>query len=341
MVQMITMSSIILGTMMVITSHHWLLAWVGMEINMLAILPTIAKPKTTRATEATTKYFLTQTIASIMMMMASTANAWQTGTWNITQTNNPFSSTIIILALTTKMGAAPFHFWLPEVLQGSSMKTALLISSWQKIAPTTLMYMISNNTQAIILILIGLLSILIGGMGGINQTQMRKMMAYSSINNTGWTVMTMATLPSIAMFNMIIYIIMIIPMFMMMTSTATKTLQDISIMWTTSPMLTYLMALLMLSTGSLPPLTGFMPKLIMLDELIKQELLIISTTAALMSLISLLFYMRIMYLSAMLTPPTTSASQTKWRQQTKQPNLTTMLIPTALLSLLTIPAVPS
>nr|AAG00763.1 NADH dehydrogenase subunit 2 [Trapelus agilis] len=334
-------TSIILGATMVITSHHWLMAWVGLEINMLAILPMISKPKTTRSTEATTKYFLTQTVASIMLLMASTTNAWQTGTWNITQINNMYSSTIMILALATKMGAAPFHFWFPEVLQGSSTTTAMIISSWQKIAPTAMMYMISNNPQTTILTLVGLLSMLVGGMGGINQTQMRKMMAYSSISNTGWTTMMMAIAPNIAMFNMLIYIIMIIPTFMMMSSTSTKTLQNMSTMWATSPMLTYLMTLLMLSTSSLPPLTGFMPKLIMLNELIKQELPILAMTTALLSLINLLFYMRIAYLSAMLTPPTTSASMMKWRQQTKQPNMMTMLIPTALLSLLTIPAIPN
>nr|AAG00769.2 NADH dehydrogenase subunit 2 [Trapelus sanguinolentus] len=341
MTKVLITTSIILGTTMVTTTHHWLMTWVGLEINMLAILPMISKPKTTRSAEATTKYFLTQAVASIMLLMASTTNAWQTGTWSITQIDNVYSSTIMTLALATKMGAAPFHFWLPEVLQGTSMTTAMIISSWQKIAPTTLMYMISNNTKTPTLILVGVLSILVGGLGGINQTQMRKMMAYSSISNTGWTIMMMAISPNIAVFNMLVYIIMIIPTFMMMSSTSTKTLQNISTMWTTSPMLTYLMTLLMLSTSSLPPLTGFMPKLIMLNELIKQELLILATTTALMSLINLLFYMRIAYLSAMLTSPTTSTSTTKWRHQTKQPNMTTTLIPTALLSLLAIPAIPN
>nr|AAG00772.1 NADH dehydrogenase subunit 2 [Trapelus savignii] len=340
MTKMLITTSIILGTTLVVTSHHWLMVWEGLEINMLAILPVISKPKTARSTEATTKYFLTQTVASIMLLMASTTNAWQTGTWSITQIDNTYSATIMILALATKMGASPFHFWLPEVLQGSSMMTALIISSWQKIAPTTMMYMISNNTQTTTLITIGVLSMLIGGMGGVNQTQMRKMMAYSSISNTGWTIMMMAISPNIAVFNMLIYIIMIIPLFMMMSSTSTKTLQNISTMWTTSPMLTYLITLLMLSTSSLPPLTGFMPKLVMLNELIKQELTIIAMASAMMSLINLLFYMRIAYLSAMLTSPSTSTSMMKWRQQTKQPNMMTTLIPTALLSLLMIPAIP-
>nr|BAH88947.1 NADH dehydrogenase subunit 2 [Trapelus mutabilis pallidus] len=341
MAQMLTTTSIILGTMMVIMSHHWLMVWIGLEINMLAILPMISKTKTIRSTEATTKYFLTQAIASIMLLMASTTNSWQTGTWDITQISNTYSSTIIILALATKMGSAPFHFWLPETLQGSSMKTALIISSCPKIAPKDIMYMISNNTQTTALMLMGVLSMLVGGLGGINQTQMRKMMAYSSISNTGWTILTMAISPNIAMFNLLIYIIMITPMFIAMATTSTMTLQDISTMWTTSPTLTYLMTLLMLSTSGLPPLTGFMPKLIMLNELINQELVILSTATALITLINLLFYMRIAYLSAMLTPPTTSPSMMKWRPQIKQSNLTTMLIPTALLSLLTIPAIPN
>nr|AAY57816.1 NADH dehydrogenase subunit 2 [Bufoniceps laungwalaensis] len=334
------MTSVILGTAMVITSHHWLMIWVGLEINVLAILPMISKPKTTRATEATTKYFLTQATASIMILMASTTNAWQTGMWDMTQINNQYSSTILTLALTMKMGAAPLHFWYPEVMQGSPMKTALLISSWQKIAPTALLYMTMNKSQTTILLSLGIASMLIGGLGGINQTQLRKMMAYSSISNTGWTIMIMAIYPSIALFNLLTYIIMIIPVFLMMASTSTKTLQNISTMWTTSPTLSYLMTLLMLSTSSLPPLTGFMPKLMVLNELIEQELTALATMSTFVSLINLMFYMRMAYISTMLTPPTTSTATMKWRQKPTQPIMMTILAPTALTSLLIIPAIP-
>nr|AAC99580.1 NADH dehydrogenase subunit 2 [Paralaudakia himalayana] len=337
---MMIILGIIMGTTITISSHHWLMAWVGLEMNMLAILPIISKPKTLRSTEATTKYFLTQAVASALMLLASTMNAWQTGNWDITQLNNKYTTTMMALSLAMKMGASPTHFWLPEVMQGSTLYTALLITTWQKIAPITLMYMISNNTPPTTLMIIGIMSVVVGGLGGVNQTQLRKMMAYSSINNIGWTITMMAISPNIAMINITTYIIMTTPTFLMMATTSTKTLQDTSTIWTTSPTTTYMIALLMLSTSGLPPFTGFAPKLLALNELVMQKLTTVATLLALLSLISLLFYLRIAYLIMMLTAPTTTLSSTKWRHQHSQPQLMAILTPTALMSILLIPAIP-
>nr|AAG00775.2 NADH dehydrogenase subunit 2 [Laudakia nupta] len=334
------MTGITTGTITTMLSHHWVMAWIGLEMNMVATLPVISKPKNLRSTEATTKYFLTQAIASAMILLASTTNAWQTGSWDITQLNNKYSTTIMALALMMKIGAAPVHFWLPEVMQGSTLYTALLITTWQKIAPITLLYLISNHVPPMVLMISGTLSIMVGGWGGINQTQLRKMMAYSSINNIGWTITMMAFSPNIAMLNFFIYIMMATPTLLMLSKTSTKTLQNLTATWTTSPTTTYLMAMLMLSTSGLPPFTGFAPKLMMLNELVTQKLITLATTMAILSLISLLFYLRITYLIMMLTPPTTTLSLAKWRYQHNQPQLTTIMSVLALMSATLIPAMP-
>nr|AJA04779.1 NADH dehydrogenase subunit 2 [Phrynocephalus przewalskii] len=337
---MIVFLGITIGTIMTMSSSNSLMAWIGLELNMLAILPIISKPKTTRASEATTKYFLTQAIASAMMLLSSTMNAWQTGNWSILELKNKFSTTIMALSLMMKMGAAPIHFWLPEVLQGTTLQTALLITTWQKIAPITLMYMISNNIQPTILVSAGILSMIIGGLGGINQTQLRKMMAYSSINNLGWTITIMAFFPNMALMNIFTYIIMTTPIFLTMTNMSTKTLQNLSTTWTTSMTMTLSIALLMLSTSGLPPFTGFMPKMLILNELISQKLTTLATLAIMTSLISLMFYLRITYLIMMLTPPTTTPSSAKWRIQNQKSQPMTMMIPTALFITHLIPAIP-
>nr|AAG00787.2 NADH dehydrogenase subunit 2 [Phrynocephalus interscapularis] len=336
---MIIALSIIISTMIILSSSNWLLAWVGLELNMLAILPVISKPKTTRASEATIKYFLTQAVASAMMLLSSTINAWQTGSWNILELKNTHFTTIMTFALMAKMGTAPIHFWLPEVLQGTTLQTALLITTWQKLAPITLMYMISNNIPPIILMLAGILSMIIGGLGGINQTQLRKTMAYSSINNLGWTTMIMALSPNMAIMNILIYMIMVTPIFLMMTNTSTKTLQNLTTTWTTSMTTALSIAMLMLSTSGLPPFTGFMPKLLILNELVTQKLTTLATLTIMTSLISLLFYLRITYLIIMLTPPMTTPSSTKWRTYNQKLQLTTT-IPTALFIFSLMPAIP-
>nr|AAL78796.1 NADH dehydrogenase subunit 2 [Ctenophorus gibba] len=334
---MITLG-IILGTLMVISTNHWLTAWLGLELNMISIIPVIAKQKHLRSTESATKYFLTQAIASALMLFSSTLNAWQTGSWDITQLNNKMSSTLMIASLTMKMGAAPLHFWLPEVLQGSTLTTTLLITTWQKIAPITLLYMISNHIQSNTTTLIGLLSILIGGWGGINQTQLRKMMAYSSIAHLGWTITAISITPNIALLNIIIYMTMSTPFFLMLSTSSSKTLQTMTTHWSHSPTTAITLTLLLLSMAGLPPLSGFTPKLLILNNLVVHKLTIMATMMALLSLLSLVFYLRTTYLLTSTAPPTTTQSTTLWQLKPHHNQITAALAPVALFNITVLPA---
>nr|ADW80901.1 NADH dehydrogenase subunit 2 [Diporiphora winneckei] len=334
---MITLG-ITLGTLPVTSANHWLTAWLGLELNMISILPVIAKQKHPRSTEAATKYFLTQATASALMLFSSTLNAWQTGTWDITQLNDKLPCILMTSALAMKMGAAPTHFWLPEVMQGSTLTTTLLITTWQKIAPITLLYMISNHIEPTITLLIGLLSILVGGWGGFNQTQIRKMMAYSSIAHLGWTMTAISIAPNIALTNIIIYMIMSTPFFLLLTTTSSKTLQTMTTTWTYAPTTTIILMLLLLSMAGLPPLTGFTPKLLILDNLVTHKFTLMATTMALLSLLSLTFYLRTTYLLTSTAPPTTTQSVSLWRLKPHQSQITTTLAPIALFNITILPA---
>nr|AAN15837.1 NADH dehydrogenase subunit 2 [Diporiphora australis] len=329
---------IIIGTLTAISANHWLTAWLGLELNMISILPMITKQKHPRATEAATKYFLTQAIASALMLFSSTLNAWQTGSWNITQLDNKLSCILMIMALTMKMGAAPTHFWLPEVMQGSTLATTLLITTWQKIAPITLLYMISNHVETTITLTIGLLSILVGGWGGFNQTQIRKMMAYSSIAHLGWTMTVISITPNIAIMNIITYMTISTPFFLMLMTTSSKTLQTMTTIWIYAPITTIIMMLLLLSMAGLPPLTGFTPKLLILDNLVTHKLTLMATTMAMFSLLSLTFYLRTTYLLTSTAPPTTTQSTTLWRLTSHQNQITTTLTPVALFNITILPS---
>nr|AAN15864.1 NADH dehydrogenase subunit 2 [Hypsilurus bruijnii] len=326
------------STMTVITANHWLTAWLGLELNMISILPMITKQKHPRSAEAATKYFLTQATASSIMLFSSTLNAWQTGTWDITQLNNKLSCILMISALAMKMGAAPLHFWLPEVLQGTTLNVALLITTWQKVAPITLLYMTSNHMQMEIMLLIGTLSILIGGWGGINQTQLRKMMAYSSIAHLGWTMAAISITPNIALLNIIIYMTISTPVFLLLMTTSTKTLQTTTTIWSFSPITAALLTLLFLSMAALPPLAGFTPKLLIMDKMIMHKLTPTVTTLALFSLLSLIFYLRTAYLMGSTIPPTTTQSTALWRLKTNHNQLMTALTPLALFNITIMPA---
>nr|AIS92205.1 NADH dehydrogenase subunit 2 [Cyrtodactylus chamba] len=328
-------SSLATSTIITMTSNHWLLAWLGLELNTLSILPLIMKPHHPRATEATTKYFLIQATAAAIILFATTTNAWHTGQWTITHTT-PTAATLITIAIMLKLGLAPTHLWYPGVLQGSTLYTALIISTWQKIAPLTLLYLTHNHLNHTILLLIGLLSAAVGGMAGLNQTQTRKIMAFSSIAHMGWLITAMTMTPSLATLMMIIYLIMTTTMFTLLASTTAKTITDMGTTWPLSPTLLVTALLTLMSLGGLPPLTGFMPKWLILKHLADTGLLLPSTLLLMASLPSLFFYIRITYLTMLTTPPTTTPTKHKWRlTPPTHPTSTTLITATALLLPLT------
>nr|WPW59781.1 ND2 [Subdoluseps nilgiriensis] len=327
------LSSLAMGTIITMSSFHWLFAWMGLELNTLAIIPIIAMQHHPRATEAATKYFLTQAAASATLLFASTMNAWSTGTWDITQLTNEPACTMLTLALSMKLGLAPLHFWLPEVLQGTSLSTALLITTWQKLAPISLLYLTHNTINPSMLLAMGLLSTIVGGWGGLNQTQTRKIMAFSSIAHLGWMAAITTINSDILLLSLALYIAMTTTAFMMLIFTTSKTIKDMTMSWTVSPAVTAMMLVLLLSLGGLPPLTGFMPKWLILQELTTNNLSMTATILALSALLSLFFYLRLSYTSTLTTFPASTTNNGKWRFYPKLPTttLTMMLLPALLL----------
>nr|QKI84780.1 NADH dehydrogenase subunit 2 [Aspidoscelis gularis]QKI84784.1 NADH dehydrogenase subunit 2 [Aspidoscelis gularis] len=337
LINSILVLSLITGTLITMNSNHWLLAWLGLEINMMAIVPMISKTHHPRATEATIKYFLAQTGASLLMLFASSTNAWYTGTWDITQLTNPTSCTTLTIALCMKIGLAPMHLWLPEVMQGTTLKMALIIATWQKLAPMSLILMTSNSHSKLLLMLMATLSIIIGGWGGLNQTQLRKIMAYSSIANMGWMMIILQQAPKLTTFTLLLYIMMTTTMFMTLTPQKTKTIKTIGTTWTLSPSLTIITMLTLTSLGGLPPMTGFMPKWLILEKLLSENMTPLATIAAMATLLSLFFYLRLFYTTTMTISPNTTNTTQKWRLQTKT---MTIIMLTAPITLMLLPVLP-
>nr|AAV67555.1 NADH dehydrogenase subunit 2 [Anolis porcatus x Anolis allisoni]AAV67556.1 NADH dehydrogenase subunit 2 [Anolis porcatus x Anolis allisoni]AAV67557.1 NADH dehydrogenase subunit 2 [Anolis porcatus x Anolis allisoni]AAV67558.1 NADH dehydrogenase subunit 2 [Anolis porcatus x Anolis allisoni]AAV67559.1 NADH dehydrogenase subunit 2 [Anolis porcatus x Anolis allisoni] len=337
-IYMIVLSSLATGTIITMTSYHWLMAWVGLEMNTLAIIPVISTMHHPRSTEAATKYFLTQAAASALILFSSMTNAWSSGSWDITQTLTPPSHILLTMALAMKLGLAPMHFWLPEVIQGSTMTTAFIITTWQKLAPMSLIFLTMNNLSTTVFLLMGLLSSLIGGWGGLNQTQTRKIMAYSSIAHLGWMATISSIMTNILIMNLLIYLIMTTSMFISLIISKSKTIQNTTSTWTLSPTLTIIMMLSLLSLGGLPPLTGFVPKWLIMEELILQDFNLLATMMAMSSLLSLFFYLRLTYMTALTLSPNTTQTKFKWRFYSNTP--TTPLSIPATISVFLLPMTP-
>nr|AAW28647.1 NADH dehydrogenase subunit II [Carpodacus erythrinus] len=311
--KLIFMTSLLLGTTITISSNHWIMAWAGLEINTLAVLPLISKSHHPRSVEAATKYFLTQAAASALVLFSSMTNAWHTGQWDITQLSHPTSGLILTSAIAMKLGLVPFHFWFPEVLQGSPLSTGLLLSTIMKLPPITLLYMTSPSLNPTLLTILALLSTALGGWMGLNQTQVRKILAFSSISHLGWMAIIIIYNPKLTLLNFYLYTMMTATVFLTLNSMKVLKLSTLMTAWTKVPSLNAMLLLTLLSLAGLPPLTGFLPKWLIIQELTKQEMIATATLMALLSLLSLFFYLRLAYCTTITLPPHTTNHMKQWR----------------------------
>nr|ACI31597.1 NADH dehydrogenase subunit 2 [Icterus bullockii] len=335
MANLIFATSLLLGTTITISSNHWIMAWTGLEINTLAILPLISKSHHPRAIEAATKYFLTQATASALVLFSSMTNAWDTGQWDITQLTHPTSCLILTSAIAMKLGLVPFHFWFPEVLQGSPLTTGLLLSTIMKLPPMTLLYMTSPSLSPTLLTTLAILSVALGGWMGLNQTQVRKILAFSSISHLGWMTIIIIYNPKLTLLNFYLYAVMTATVFLTLNTIKVLKLSTLMAAWTKTPALSAMLLLTLLSLAGLPPLTGFLPKWFIIQELTKQDMAPAATLISLLSLLSLFFYLRLAYCATITLPPHTTNHMKQWRTN-KPTNITIAILTTVSLVLLPI-----
>nr|AEP04284.1 NADH dehydrogenase subunit II [Monachella muelleriana muelleriana] len=331
--KLIFITSLVLGTTIAISSHHWITAWAGLEINTLAILPLISKSHHPRSIEAATKYFLTQATASALILFSSMMNAWSTGQWDITQMTHPTACLILTTAISIKLGLVPFHFWFPEVLQGSPLTTGLLLSTIMKLPPITLLYMTSSSLNPSLLTSMAILSVALGGWMGLNQTQTRKIMAFSSISHLGWMTIILIYNPKLTLLNFYLYAMMTTAVFLTFNSIKALNLSTLMTSWAKMPALNTMLLLTLLSLAGLPPLTGFLPKWLIIQELTKQNMTLAATIISLLSLLSLFFYLRLAYCATITLPPHTTNHVKQWRTHKPTNPLIAILITMSLMLL--------
>nr|YP_010693893.1 NADH dehydrogenase subunit 2 [Spermophilus alashanicus]WCD42543.1 NADH dehydrogenase subunit 2 [Spermophilus alashanicus]WMU99992.1 NADH dehydrogenase subunit 2 [Spermophilus alashanicus] len=326
------------GTMITLFSSHWLMTWVGLEMSMLAIIPVLINKGNPRSTEAACKYFLIQATASMILMMGTMINFMDSGQWTLSNPYNQTSSFMFTIALSMKVGLAPFHLWVPEVTQGIPLMSGLIMLTWQKIAPISIAYQIASSMNSTLMLFMGLLSIMLGGWGGLNQTQLRKILAYSSIAHMGWMMAIITYNPTLTMFNLIIYIMLTISMFMLLLLYKKTSILSMSNLWNKSPLLAPMILIVLMSLGGLPPLTGFTPKWVILKELISNNNIILPTLMAMLALLNLYFYTRLIYSTSLTLFPSSNNTKMKWQFENM---MITPLLPTLIIiSTLSLPLFP-
>nr|YP_010390215.1 NADH dehydrogenase subunit 2 [Upeneus japonicus]UPV69471.1 NADH dehydrogenase subunit 2 [Upeneus japonicus]BAO84655.1 NADH dehydrogenase subunit 2 [Upeneus japonicus] len=306
-----------LGTIITFASSHWLLAWMGIELNTLAILPILAGRHHSRATEASVKYFLIQVTAAAMLLFATCSNAWFTGEWNIQEMTHPLSVTMAIVALALKLGLVPLHTWMPEVLQGLDLIVGLIVATWQKLGPLVLLFQITPRDSQLLLIL-GAISVLVAGWAGLNQVQVRKVLAYSSIAHMGWMVVALHFSTALAILTLLIYLVMTAAAYFIFNVNKTYTLYSLH-RTPSNPATITVAILVLLSLGGLPPLTGFMTKWLIIQELTIQSHGALVTLLVFSALLSLYYYLRLSHALTLTMPPRHVMVTALWRLNPPNP----------------------
>uniref|UniRef100_A0A7D5TUL3 NADH-ubiquinone oxidoreductase chain 2 n=1 Tax=Trogoderma granarium TaxID=591392 RepID=A0A7D5TUL3_9COLE len=300
------------GTLITISSSSWIMMWAGLEINLLSIIPLLTNVKNKMESEASMKYFITQALASTIFLFSTIALMSKT----MTQLNS--SSILMDCAILTKMGAAPFHFWFPEIMEGLNWSTSTIMLTWQKIAPMVIFMYLPKSIIVTTMTIMS--SMMISGLMGINQTSLRKILAYSSINHIGWMIGAMMTNQAIWMMYMIIYTLMTINITFMLKMNNIFQMNQLMNSMNQSKSMKIMFSLNFLSLGGLPPFIGFIPKWMTINNLIDQKLYPLTLMMIIMTLMTLFFYMRIT-VSAM-TMSNTETMKTKTNQNNKSMTMT-------------------
>nr|ADO33510.1 NADH dehydrogenase subunit 2 [Antheraea pernyi] len=280
------------STLITISSNSWFGCWIGLEINLLSFIPLISSPFNLLASEASLKYFLIQSIASINFLFVILLK--MTFFKNFLMDN--FFSIMISSSMLMKMGSAPFHYWFPNIVEGLSWFNNFILMTWQKITPMILLSYYFNKNFLYMMIIF---NIIIGAIGGLNQISLRKLMAFSSINNLGWMLFAIMISENLWIFYFTMYSFLISIMCFFLFNLNMFFINQLFIN-NISPLIKINLLINFLSLGGLPPFLGFFPKWIMINFLMNNKFYLLTFLFVMMSLIIIFFYIRITYTCLML-----------------------------------------
>nr|QNE85921.1 NADH dehydrogenase subunit 2 [Brachyptera risi] len=287
------------GTLISVSANSWFGAWMGLEINLLSFIPLMTNTHNLLSTEASLKYFLTQALASATLLFTVIIAALIFNTGSSLLMNSTPISMLISSSLLLKMGAAPFHFWFPGVMEGLNWINGLMLLTWQKIAP--LMLLSYNLTMNTFISFIIALSVLIGSIGGFNQTSLRKILAYSSINHLGWLIAAMGVGENLWALYFFIYSFLSMTIIFMLNSFKLFYVKQIFSLNYVNPVMKFCIFTSFLSLGGLPPFLGFLPKWVIIQNMTQSGMIFLVSLMVVMTLITLFYYLRTSFGAFMLT----------------------------------------
>ncbi len=312
----------VLGMMVMISANHFLVLYVGLELLSLSLYAMVALQRESKqATEAAMKYFVLGALASGLLLYGMSMLYGLTGTLElpkmaaILQTGVKdnvilaFGIVFIVAGLGFKLGVAPFHMWVPDIYQGAPTAVTLFIGSAPKLAAFafTMRLLVDGLHPAVgdwqgMLAIMAVLSLAIGNLAAIMQTNIKRMLAYSTISHMGFLLLGILSGTfigySAAMFYAIAYVLMSLGSFGLVVYLSqngyeAEHLDDFKGLNSRHPWLAALMAILMFSMAGIPPFVGFYAKLSILQSLVGAGFLWLAVVAVMFSLIGAFYYLRV------------------------------------------------
>ncbi len=313
----------LLGMMIMISAHSFLLIYLGLELLSLSLYAMIAFNRDSfSASEAAMKYFVLGALASGLLLYGISIFYGISGTLDITTlaatikaqaAGNPvllaFALTFIVVGLSFKLGAVPFHMWLPDVYQGSPTSVTLFIGTAPKIAGFAMAIRLLIDGLADLqvdwsqmLIVLSVASMAIGNVIAIAQTNFKRMLAYSTISHVGFILMGLlagnAVGLSAAMFYTITYAItssvaFAVLMLLNRQGFEAGEISDLKGLNDQNPWYAALLAIALFSMAGVPPTVGFYAKLTVINAVIQIDLVWLAIVAVLFSVVGLFYYLRV------------------------------------------------
>jgi NADH-quinone oxidoreductase subunit N len=316
-----------LGMMIMISASHLLTLYLGLELFSLSLYSMVALQRdSATATEAAMKYFVLGALASGMLLYGMSMLYGATGTLFIGQLAEiilsgearnsvlVFALVFIVAGVGFKLGAVPFHMWVPDVYHGAPTAVTILIGSVPKLASFAfIMRLLIQGLGAEqlvaewqqMLIVMAVLSLAIGNLVAIVQTNLKRMLAYSTIGHMGFLLLGILSGDIVgygaSMFYAVVYVLMNLGGFGMIlllsrSGFEAENLEDFKGLNRRSPWYAFIMLLLMLSMAGVPPLVGFYAKLVVLQAVVEAGFIWLAVVAVLFSLVGAFYYLRLVKL---------------------------------------------
>nr|AER54491.1 NADH dehydrogenase subunit 2 [Cyanea capillata] len=297
--------SVILAAILIISCNNLLALYICLELQSLSLFILIARKRNElEKVEAALKYFVLSSLSSGLFLLGSALCFIINGSCDIyilSANTLSIEKSLIIVALLFKLASAPFHIWTPDIYQGCDNKSLLILGILPKISIFTILITILPNSKLVLISTI--LSLLVGSIGALNQTKIKKLLAYSGIINMGFIFLGLVTNSYSGLEASLLYLIIYSISFLLflllidIVDSKQNNIIGLSNIGNINLVILITLVLLILSIAGIPPFAGFFVKWVILEAAISHNFLLTSIISILCAVVAGVYYLRLVKIS--------------------------------------------